>query len=1182
MEEDDSQDFFQKILKLFYDIMKPGLDIFSDNEARNELLGSLGLPPSGAPDIPASNSLEEYVNKADDEVQPFKLAGAIADMTAIMVAIEGMVQAAIAASDGEEERTASEIVTAILNLLTLEYLRRRLPAVHSVVSLLNTLDTKMAAAGGSSNFIVDDIGEFFKNLGRGLEDEESATALSDSLFLGIAGGLFFLDHFLRKGGINQLTIGSNYGFEGVQSGSTPIADRISNRALTYGMVVKIHGDHQAQLYNTLLFAPKHHGGVAFVTKLLGRNTGTFEITDKHSVSYEVSGDGLFRIGTEPEARAGSANKFLVSYSYNTPNPTKIALLDQPVIKFAFGTVKLGVMVQPDDLLVKGILNIHYQIGKGGLTGFPFSLLPEIEDKFPLGIGYSLKNGFIVDGDGNIGAAQTTAPASSDTAPAAISRTTTGGDAVPPATSETDPVAEIVGKLLNALNMRLPIHKNLGDIVGLEVLTIKVNVADGMNTIELEVSIDFWLKFGPAVTLTISRLGLNLQAKKLEGNGGIFGYDMVPAIKWPTGAGIRINAGVVTGGGFLYLDSEKGEYYGALELSFKNLFDLKAVGIINTKMPDGTEGFSLLIVITAEFSPVQLGFGFTLIGVGGLLGVNRRAEVEALRIGLKTNALKSILFPEDVVGNITRIISDIKQIFPINQDSFLVGIMGKIGWGTPALISIELGIILELPEPKIIILGVVKMVLPTEETAIVKIQVNFLGVIDFQNGFVYFEARLFDSQLVGFQLTGSLALVVAWGGSSAFGLSLGGFHPDFKDYPTVPTLPGAFRDMDRISLQLLSGDNPRLSVECYLAVTSNSVQFGAKLELLAEGAMGFNLYGALGLDVLFIFDPFSFIVRLEATLAIRQGSSVLFGIHFIGQLSGPTPWNISGEVSFGLLFVSVTISFNETWGESAPEIGKETEDLLELLKNEFLKAQNWKPIIPEHNHLHITLKSVPEGEGPDLLIHPFGAISFSQRSLPLNMDITKYGNRKPLRESESNLNITEVKIGDSTPPFIPSKELFAVGNYQALSEAEKLSRKSFEKLESGVTINDTGELKLAVDELDPVVLDYELDYTYDDDLVQPLRIINIPAGGFRNLVRGAGVSSSKLSWKNVAANSLNAPEKVAVQSDVFTIASNDNLKELNPNLRGGSYAEVLDSLHKVTGSKPDLMGIYQVIGIHELI
>lgn len=1181
MAEDESQDFFQQILKLFYDIIKPGLDIFSDDQARNELLGSLGLPPTGGPTLPVGTSLEEYVNKADDEVQPFKLAGAIADMTAIVVAIEGMVQAAIAASDGEEERTANEIVTAILNLLTLEYLRRRMPAVHSVISLLNTLDTKMAAAGGSSNFIVDDIGGFLKSLGKGLEDEESAAALSDSLFLAIAGGLFLLDHFLRKGGVEDLMIGSNYGYEGAESSTTPIADRISNRAFTYGVEARIAGEVPLKMYNTLLFAPKNHGGVAFVTKLLGESARTFNIGegDKHSVGYDVTGDGLFRIGTLPEAKAGTANKFIVFYSYNTPNPTKIALLDKPVIKFAFGTAKLGVMVQPDDLLVKGILNIHYEVGKGGLTGFPFSLIPDLNDKFPLGIGYSLKHGFIVDGNGNIGIDEPKKSTPAGDSPSGGDSSSTpsasGGDA--------EPMAKILGTLLNALNMRLPIHKNLGDIVGLEVLTIKVNVSEDMNTIELEVSLDFWIKFGPPVTLTINRLGLNLQAKKLEGNGGVFGYDLVPAIKWPTGAGIRINAGVVTGGGFLYLDPDKGEYFGALELSFKNLFDLKAVGIINTKMPDGTDGFSMLIIITAEFSPVQLGFGFTLIGVGGLLGIDRRAEVEALRVGLKTNALKSILFPDDVVGNISRIISDIKQIFPIKEDTFLIGLMGKIGWGTPTLISVEIGIILELPEPRIIIIGVVKMALPTEETALVKIQVNFLGVIDFQNGFVYFEARLFDSKLVGFPLTGSLALVVAWGGSDAFGLSIGGFHPDFRDYPTVPTLPGAFRDMDRISLQLLSGDNPRLSVECYLAVTSNSVQFGAKLELLAQGPMGFNLYGALALDVLFIFDPFSFIVRLEATLAIRQGTSVLFGIHFLGRLSGPTPWNIAGEVSFGLLFVTVTISFNETWGDPRPDVAVETEDLLALLTAELQKSSNWRSMIPDNNHLHVSLRAIPEDEKVDLLIQPFGSLTFSQRSLPLNMDIKKYGNRKPLKADQTNFKISEVSIGSSKISNPPSaKELFAIGNYQPLSDDEKLSRKSFEKLDSGVTINDTGELKLAFNELDPVTLDYELDYTYDDDLAPPRRFMKIPLGGFKHLVRGAGASSSKLSWKNEAVKSLNAPEKVSLKTTGFTIASNDDLKELNPSLRSDSYAGALESLRKITEKSGSIKSDYQIVGIHELV
>src|SRR4030095_12379410 len=129
---------------------------------------------------------------------------------------------------------------------------------------------------------------------------------------------------------------------------------------------------------------------------------------------------------------------------------------------------------------------------------------------------------------------------------------------------------------------------------------------------------------------------------------------------------------------LRLDSEKGEYMGALELEFEDMFSLKAIGIINTKMPDGSKGFSLLIIITAEFTPIQLGFGFTLNGVGGLFGLSRRIGVQALVEGIRTNAIKSILFPEDIVANITRIISDIKQFFPPQQDHFVVGPMAKLG------------------------------------------------------------------------------------------------------------------------------------------------------------------------------------------------------------------------------------------------------------------------------------------------------------------------------------------------------------------------------------------------------------------------------------------------------------------------------------------------------------------------
>src|SRR3712207_8075860 len=65
---------------------------------------------------------------------------------------------------------------------------------------------------------------------------------------------------------------------------------------------------------------------------------------------------------------------------------------------------------------------------------------------------------------------------------------------------------------------------------------------------------------------------------------------------------------------------------------------------------------------------------------------------------------------------------------------------------------------------------------------------------------YFEAHLFDSMLVGFPLTGSLAFAVAWGTQSVFAISIGGFHPGFKDYPTVPTLPGARSEEHTSELQ----------------------------------------------------------------------------------------------------------------------------------------------------------------------------------------------------------------------------------------------------------------------------------------------------------------------------------------------------------------------------------------------
>ena len=62
-------------------------------------------------------------------------------------------------------------------------------------------------------------------------------------------------------------------------------------------------------------------------------------------------------------------------------------------------------------------------------------------------------------------------------------------------------------------------------------------------------------------------------------------------------------------------------------------------------------------------------------------------------------------------------------------------MAKLGWGTPTLISVSLGVIIEIPG-NIAILGVLSVALPTDDEPVIVLQVNFVGAIEFDK-----QARL---------------------------------------------------------------------------------------------------------------------------------------------------------------------------------------------------------------------------------------------------------------------------------------------------------------------------------------------------------------------------------------------------------------------------------------------------------
>ena len=563
------------------------------------------------------------------------------------------------------------------------------------------------------------------------------------------------------------------------------------------------------------------------------------------------------------------------------------------------------------------------------------------------------------------------------------------------------------------------------ILQITELWLRLRIGDG--TAALAAALSGKGDLGP-LHLVVTRVGVEA---RFGAGGGL-------AFRPPDGAGLSLDLSVVSGGGYLAHDERLYQYAGAVQLQFSAIA-LKALGIVTTRQPDGSPGFSLLIIISAEFTPIQLGFGFTLIGVGGLLGLNRTTDVPALRAGVREGTLGSILFPTDLVANAPTIVSDLNRVFPQAQGRFLVGPMAKIGWGTPALITVTLGVIIDLPSPiRLIILGRVQMVLPEESDAVVKLNLDVLGILDLGRKELSFDASLFDSHVAVFDITGDMALRASWGDNPVFALSAGGFHPRFSP-------PAGFPTLRRLAISLATGDNPRIRLEAYLALTSNTAQFGARLELYAEAA-GFSIEGWLAFDALFQFDPFAFEVDISGGVALKRGQTVLIGISVELHLSGPRPWRARGCATAHILLFEVSVSFDVTVGRADPPPLPEPVDVAGLLETALDDPRSWAAQLPESAaDTLFSLRAITVGDG-ELLVHPLGSLSFTQRVVPLSTTIERFGTARPKDAARFDVAVTL----DARPTSVQKviDEQFAPGQFFALGDDDRLNRPSFTALPAG--------------------------------------------------------------------------------------------------------------------------------------
>lgn len=721
-----------------------------------------------------------------------------------------------------------------------------------------------------------------------------------------------------------------------------------------------------------------------------------------------------------------------------------------------------------------------------------------------------------------------------------------------------------------VELDLPLHLDLGPVT-IPTLYLVFGADDA--GIPLEISVALGLTLGP-ISASVDRVGLQGLMSFPDHDGNLGPANLSLGFKPPTGLGLSLDAGVIAGGGYISFDQAKGLYAGVLDAALLDVVQIKIVGVLDTKMPDGSNGFALLLIITFDFPPIQLSFGFTLTGVGGLVGINRTSSKDALHAGFLAHSLDSVMFPSDPIKNAPQIISNVRSFFPAASDRYIFGPMLQLGWGTPTLITLSLGVILEVPDPiRILILGLVDAGLPDADIPLIELHIDVLGLVDFGAKTLSIDGSMYNSHVLIYSMQGDLALRLFWGANPNFVFSLGGFNPHFN------TAGLDIPPMHRCSVSIGDGDNPRISANNYFAITSNSLQFGANVEAYAA-AGGFAIHGYIGFDLIIIVSPFSFEFDFSAGFDASYDGATLFGLHVNGIVSGPRPWHIHGDAEIDVFIFSVSASISLTWGDDTPVVLPQRPVLPDLLPA-LQDPQNWSAALPDGATQAVSFAAPKPGPGT-LLVHPMGTLSVREKVVPLDLPITRYGSAAP---SDGNLfSISQVQINGQTDSIQPFTDYFAAGQFLTLSDADKLSRPAFEPYDAGVTI---GSQAITSGADSPRNITY--DERYIDDFTQFARfstkLYSMPAVIHGSLIRqGAGYASP---LKNTGlAKYRNPPSEPAIttRDPNFVVAGVDDLSIRSDILSvdGSTYFQARASLNTYLALHPEEAASLQIMPAHELV
>jgi len=997
-EEKKKPNFFQKVAAWGKKTLQWAAETFSDPALTTLMLDDLGLDStSGARPAPPDPAA---VAKIDEFVAAENVQLDALVATAVQFKALADTFKTFADAVGNDSVRPADVFWLIFKVWMADSLRARNPAAFGLVSIVNLIT--------EDEEVVDqlDLGPLFR-LFTG-DSELDSSEVIDRLSFIVGTTVVALDNIVT--GIGG-AIDASYGWD-PEPGSPAESVAVAARALTVTVVIP---DSPVHPVITVIGVPAEHHGPGIILSVGARlSLSHVRGTTRYTVDAGANGPFAMYLGAESQGDPhvevfGSVEPSFTFRSEPVPSAAGAPALvvgttdglRLEIGSFAFGVEIGGNYAAVRAALRNGKLVISLGQGDGFLKNLPGGT---IDVPFDLGLILDTKEGLRFEGG-------------------------------------------------TGLKVNLPVAASLFGAFTVQYIQLELVLGE---RITVEFRGGFSVKLGP-FQASVDQLGLGMDFTALRQDAAL---DKMVTFLPPKGIGLRLDAGPVKGGGYLFVDAQRGEYAGALELTFVGLFSLKAICLITTKRPDGSEGWSLLIMIYAQEFSLHIAFGIFLTGVGGMIGLHHRVDLDALQAGLKTGALDDILFPENPVADAPRIITRYKQLFPIEQDSLILGPMLELSFGKPAIVFIRLGLIFEVSNAlggdkpvaltKVILLGQLIAQMPPKALGVppmLKLLIDIVGFYDAEEKFLLIRARLRDS-FIGIaggpklDLSGELLLAMRFGDDPSFVLSAGGFHPVFKDFPKgVPT------SLERLAVAFAIGP-VKLRCETYFALTSNSIQAGLKVILKADFGVA-SIEGWFGLDALIYTTPkFRFIGLLDFSVSLRAGGTSLCSVGVKMSLEGPGEWRAVGKFSFSILFWDVNVPFDERWG-SAPAIQERSESAAAALLSELGDSSRIVPDAPPGGAMLVTLDA--GGEKGARLAHPLGRLSIRQRAVPFDVTIDRMGALR-LTEGSVQFSVTSVTVGGVLATAVePVIDHFSRGQFMEMSEQDKLGGKSFERFPCGASV-----------------------------------------------------------------------------------------------------------------------------------